>query len=136
MPDRFVPYDSTLNTEYYNQLITSRTLREFTLTYYLQHRQELEAYTLDEYIERFRVDDTKLAQVRKLGESLGVAFNEDDYRLSKKHIKAYIKAEIARSVWDDAGFYPVYNATSNQSFIEALNLVDEAQALAGNYQAF
>ncbi len=132
MPDKFVPYDSTLNTDYYNALITSRTLREFTLTYYLQHRQELEDYTLEEYIAQFKVDQL-LAQVRALGERQGVTFREEDFRESKKHIMAYIKAEIARSVWDDAGFYPVYNAVSNPGYIEALNLGDEAQALAGTY---
>ena len=129
MPDKFVPYDSTQNTDYFNSLITSRALREFTLSYFLNHRKVLEGTTMDDYINKFVITENMLAELMALGKDLDVEFNEDDYKVSKNHIKAYMRAEIARSVWDDAGFYPIYNDVSNESFAKALTLFDEAQAL-------
>ena len=133
MPDKFVPYDSTLNTDYFNDLITSRVLREFTLNYYLKHRKALEGTTLEAYIKEFFINEKMLAELIALGNDLDVEFNEEGYQVSKNHIKAYMRAEIARSVWDDAGFYPIYNDVSNESFAKALTLFDEAQALVGNH---
>jgi carboxyl-terminal processing protease len=133
MPDKFVAYDSTLNTDYFNSLITSRALREFTLSYFLNHRRALEGTTLDDYIDKFVITESMLADLLALGKDLDVEFNEDDYKVSKNHIKAYVRAEIARSVWDDAGFYPIYNNVSNESFAKALTLFDEAQALVRSH---
>jgi len=134
MPDNFVPYDSTQNTDYYNNLIARRVLREFTLKYFLEHRNKLENTTLDGFINDFEVSEGMLANLKALGEELDVAFDEEDYSVSKNHIKAYVKAEIARSVWDDAGFFPIYNDVSNESFVKALTLFDEAQALVSSYK--
>ena len=132
MPDKFVPYDSTQNTDYFNELITSRALREFTMGYYLTHRKQLEAKTLNDYINNFVISEKMLSEVMELGNNLDLEFNEEDYQASKNHLKAYVKAEIARSVWDDAGFYPIYNNVSNESFTKALTLFDQAQALVSN----
>jgi carboxyl-terminal processing protease len=132
MPDDFVPFDTTQNTGYFNDLIGRRILREFTLSYFLSHRQDLENTSFEEFKNGFKVTDTMLAKVREMGIVEGVKFNAEDYRISKNHLMAYIKAEIARSVWDDAGFYPIYNAVSNESFIKALTLFDEAQALVSS----
>ena len=129
MPDKFVPYDSTQNTDYFNDLITSRAIREFTLGYFLTHRKELEATSLEDYLDNFVINEEMLAELNALGRNLSIEYNEEDYLIAKNHLKAYIKAEIARSVWDDAGFFPIYNDVSNESFIMALTLFDEAQAL-------
>jgi carboxyl-terminal processing protease len=129
MPDKFVSYDSTLNTDYFNSLINSRALREFTMSYYLNHRKELEESTLGDYIDDFALTENFLAELMAIGKDLEVEFNQEDYLASKNHIKAYVKAEIASSVWGDAGFYPIYNDVSNESFAKALTLFDEAQAL-------
>ena len=51
-----------------------------------------------------------------------------------EELLTYAKAEIARSVWDDAGFFPIYNDVSNESFVKALTLFDEAQALVSSYK--
>jgi carboxyl-terminal processing protease len=129
MPDDFVPFDTTQNTGYFNDLIGKRVLRDFTLSYFLSHHKDIENTSFEEFKNEFRVTDNMLAKVRAMGTAAEIMYNEADYRISKNHLVAYIKAEIARSVWDDAGFYPIYNAVSNESFIKALTLFDEAQAL-------
>jgi len=129
MPDNFVSYDSTHNTDYFNDLIVARVIREFTLDYFLAHREILETTNFDDYARDFTVSESMLMKLISIGNELALEYNEDEYRQSKHHLKAYIKAEIARSVWDDKGFYPVYNAVSNESYVQALTLFDNAQAL-------
>lgn len=130
MPDKFIPYDSTINTNYFNNLINSRALRIVTLNYFLQHQKELLGDSLDDYIKHFTISKELVKSLIATGKDLGVPYDAVDFAASQAHIKAYLKAEIARSVWDDNGFYPIYNAVSNQSFVEALTMFDEARALA------
>ena len=90
--------------------------------------------TLNNFIDDFVISETMLANLKELAKERDINFDEDEYLLSKNHIKAYAKAEIARSVWDDAGFFPIYNDVSNESFVKALTLFDEAQALVSSYK--
>jgi carboxyl-terminal processing protease len=60
---------------------------------------------------------------------LNLDFDPDEIKRSEQHIMAYLKAEIARSVWDDAGFFPIYNEISNEIYEQALTMFDDAQAL-------
>jgi len=130
MPDRFVPYDSTLNTDLYTELIDKRVIREFTLDYYLKHRTALEDLTLDQYIDEFFIGESEIRELRKIAEEFNVEYHSADFILSARHIKSHLKAEIARAIWDDLGFFRVYNATSNRTFEKALTMFDDAQALA------
>ena len=132
MPDNFVAYDTTQNTDYFNNLVGRRALREFTLNYFLNHRQELTATSIDDYVAEFVISEGMLAGLKALGEELDIEYNDEDFRVSKNHIKAYVKAEIARSVWDDEGFYPIYNNVSIESYVKALTLFAQAQALVRN----
>lgn len=132
MPDNFVPYDSSINTAYYNGLMANRVLRSYTLEYYLQHRSELENMSYDDFRNNFEVSQEKIAEIIRLGQEFGVPFDQHEYKLSEEHLKAYIKAEIARLVWDDNGFYPIYNEVSNPAFKKALGLFDDARALVMN----
>jgi carboxyl-terminal processing protease len=129
MPDKFVAYDSTMNTSYFNDLITTRALREVTLSFYLKNREKLEKYKKEQFISDFKVSDKMMKRLIEVGSSFGAEYNEEDYLVSEEHIRAYLKAEIARSLWGDQGFFPVYNDVSNGSYGRALTMFDEAQAL-------
>jgi len=133
MPDKFVAYDTTLNTDYFNGLLTSRTLREVTLTYYLEHQEELNMMSLEDYIANFKVTGAMMAELEEKAKALNLSYDARDIDQSKPHIKAYVKAEIARSVWDDAGFFPIYNEVSNTVYGQALTMFDDAQALVQKY---
>ena len=132
MPDHFVPFDSTGNTEYYSALISRRAIRELTMSYFMENRQSLENTTKDQFTKEFLVSNLMLNRLIQIGEELGIEYNEEEFQRSRNHMVTYIKAEIARNIWDDAGFYPIYNEVSNTSYNKALTLFDEAQALLVN----
>ena len=84
---------------------------------------------METFIERFEISDKMLKEMIKLGKSNELEFNKDQFEHSKPIIKNYLKAQIARAIWDNLGFYPVLNQ-SNEIYKKALLLFDEAEKLA------
>lgn len=129
MPDYFVPIDTAMNSDYLNKLFTSNAFREYTLNYFEQHKQKLKKMDYDTYRNDFVVTEGMLRDLIALAERSDVAFNKDEFNTSKPLLKNYIKAYIARSIWNNEGYYPIINET-NEVFQEALNLFDKAAELA------
>jgi len=133
MPDYFVPYDTSMQTNYYRRLAGKRAVREFSLFYYLSHIEELHEMKFKDFLHSFDINDKMLQRVVEIGNEIGVEYNQEDYDASLPLLKAYIKAEIAALVWDEAGYYPVLNPVSNEIYSKALELIDEAALLAEAY---
>ncbi len=130
MPDYFVPLDTTKGrSKYFSKLYTSNALREYTLTYYEKHKEELEAMTFSSFYQNFDVTDKMLQNLNNVAKNLGVEFDKKGFDHSKSLIKNNVKALIARTIWDSKGFYPIYNE-NNEVFQKALELFDEAEELA------
>ncbi len=131
MPDVFVSLDSTDNSPYLNKLFYTNTIREYALKYFEENKSRLEKYDYAQFKDDFKVSEAMMNDLIELGEANGAPFNEQQYMKSRPFIQTFLKAQIARSVWDNEGFFPIYNQT-NEIFLEALKLFDEADAIAGN----
>lgn len=129
MPDYFVPYDTTMNTEYLRKLSTSNIFRDYTMLYYEDHKNKLEKMDFQDYFKNFEVNDKMLNDLVKLAESAEVEYDQEEFNKSKHFIKNRVKALIARRAWGNKGAYPVFNET-NEVFQQALKLFDEAEKLA------
>ena len=129
MPDHFVPLDTTLNTAYISHLLYKNAIREYTLNYYNENREELEAMTLSDFQNRFEVTDSMLKELIRVGESVDVTYNEKEFLISKPLIINRVKSFIALSVWNNEGWYRIANEY-NEIFQEALTQFDEAEHLA------
>ena len=129
MPDYFVPFDTTMNSAYLNKLFTSNAFREYTLRYYEENRDRLHQMDFEKYRDSFVVSENMLKDLVRLAESNDVAFDKEAFERSKPLLKTYIKAYIARSVWNNEGYFPIINET-NEIFQEALHLFDKAEELA------
>lgn len=132
MPDIFVPLDTTASSMYFIKLRDSNAIREFVLKYYDKHQSKLEAMKFDDYKDNFEITDKMIDAIVKIGEREGVEFDEKGYKRSEGLIKTLVKAQIARSVWDNDGFYPIIN-DYNEILQRALTLFDKAETLAENY---
>ena len=131
MPDYFVALDTTFNSEYFSKLWYNNIIREYTLEYFNDNREELEKHTLDEFVDSFVVTDKMLSQLIKMGESSEIPFIENDFAISKPLIKNRVKSFIARSLWNNDGWYPVANEY-NTPLQEALLLFDKADELTAS----
>ncbi len=129
VPDYFVPLDTTYNSAYLSKLFTTGTIREYALHYNETHRERLEKEGFEAFRNSFIVSENMLQDLVKLAEANKVTFNENQFNHSRSLIKIYVKAQIARGIWKNDGFYPIFNET-NEIFQQALELFDEAEQLA------
>ncbi|WP_246164457.1 S41 family peptidase, partial [Xanthovirga aplysinae] len=128
MPDYYVPFDTTYNTNYLSQLFAQNVIREYTLNYYEDHKAKFNSMEYEDFKQNFQISDQMLAEVIRMGEKSGVELNQEEFDRSKKYLKIYIKALLARGEWGDDGFFPIFNET-NEIFQQSLKLFDQAEAL-------
>jgi len=128
-PDFFVPVDTTMDSQYLNSLFSSNTLREYTFQYANDNKETLKSMGLKNFISDFEISNNMLKDLIKLGNANDLVFEKKGFEISKPLIKKFIKAQIARGIWEDKGFYPIFNET-NEIFQRAINLFDEAEKLS------
>jgi carboxyl-terminal processing protease len=123
MPDYFVPLDTTLTSHYFNELSYANVLREYAFNYGEQNGKNLEKKGYKDYLQHFGVSDLMLSQVVELGKKNNIKPDLKDLNQNKKLFQVYLKAEIARRVWGNSGFYPIFNET-NEVLQQAIKLFD------------
>jgi len=127
MPDYFVPLDTTLNSHYLNELYTSTSIQEYTFSYAENHKEQLTERGFENYLKNFKVTDEMLADLVKVGERNKVKPDRRELDRKKKLFQVHVKAQIARKLWSNEGFFPVINET-NEVFLQALKLFDRMPA--------
>lgn len=128
MPDYFVPLDTTLNSHYLNELYTSISIHEYTFWYADKHREELLERGFDHFFRNFKVTDEMINGLVKVGERNKVRPDYRDLRRRRHLFETHIKAQIARKIWGNEGFYPVFNQT-NEIYLRAVELFDKIPQL-------
>lgn len=111
IPDVFVPMDTTQGSGYLNQLLYNGVIYDFAFKYSDTHRKELLKYKgASGFITGFDVSMELIENFKEFSESKNILFDADGYQRSESIIKKRIKAYIARNIWGDEGFYPIWNA--------------------------
>lgn len=123
MPDYFVPLDTTLISKYFNELSYANILREFAFNYAEQNNASLKKMNFAAYQRDFQVGDAMLNQLTVMGKKSKIEPDYADLKKNKKLFQVYLKAEIARRVWGNEAFYPIYNET-NEVLQQAIKLFD------------
>ena len=131
MPDYFVPLDTTLNSHYLNALYTSSSIQEYTFGYAEKAKETLEKKPFDDFLHHFEVSDQMLNDLVKVGERNGVKPDRKEMSQRKKLFQIHIKAQIARKIWNNEGYYPVMNET-NEILLHAIRLFDRIPELDKN----
>lgn len=108
MPDVFVPYDSSGGSWYFTQLRYTSAFNTFAFDYLQNKRSNWKS--LNDFMKRFQVSDELLKQFTTYADKEHkVKKIEAEYRHSKELIKRYLKAEIARQIWLEDGYFQVLN---------------------------
>ncbi|WP_181305129.1 S41 family peptidase [Rufibacter sp. XAAS-G3-1] len=129
MPDVFVPRDTTDNTNLLTELYRKNVLREYALTYFREHKAQLENTTLAQFQENFQVTDAMLQGLLKEARRVDIKVDPKELKRSEKTIRNNLKAFVARSRFEAAGFYPVLNEI-DPDFQKALGLFDRAKQIS------
>ncbi|MGE0770142.1 MAG: S41 family peptidase [Cyclobacteriaceae bacterium] len=124
MPDYFVPLDTTLASRYLNELFNSNSFPEFAFNYTVANAEQLEKEGYEKYIKKFKVTDQMINKLVETGKANGVNPDYADLKKNRKAFDIYIKAYVARRIWGNEGFYPIYNET-NEILQQAVKLFDQ-----------
>jgi carboxyl-terminal processing protease len=125
MPDYFVPLDTTMASRYLTELYNSNTMAEFTFHYTETNKAKLEAMGFSKFRAQFLVTDAMLNELAKTGKQNNVEPRMDELTKLKALFQLHVKAQIARRIWSNEGFYPIYNET-NEVLLQAIQLFKKA----------
>ena len=126
MPDYFVPIDTAMYTSYYLKLRDKGAIVQFNIKLIDRHRKEwVKTYkTFARFNRDFEVDDAMLQELVAIGETMGAAYDEKQYRTALPLIKTQVKALLARDLWSMSEYFQVVN-TLNPSMRKAIELLSE-----------
>lgn len=128
MPDYFVPLDTTLNSHYLNALYTSTAIQEYTFNYAEGAKARLLENGFEHFLQKFVVTDAMLNDLVRVGERNRVKPDYRELNRKKRLFQIHVKAQIARKIWGNEGFYPVFNQT-NEIFLYSLKVFDRIPEL-------
>ncbi|WP_321334174.1 S41 family peptidase [uncultured Bacteroides sp.] len=124
MPDYFVPIDTTLYTNYHQNLMAKGIIIKTTMKFIEDNRKQLLAKynKFEDFNQHFEVSDELLKEMRDFADKEKIKFNEAEYNKSLSLLKIQLKALIARDLWDMSEYFQVMN-TTNESVIRAIEIL-------------
>jgi carboxyl-terminal processing protease len=129
-PDYIVKMDTVPSFVY--QLQAKRILLKYVDDHYtqLQDKFSKEYGTPEKFDQEFKVSQDALADIFNLGQKAGIKISKEDFDRDSKYVAMLMKAQIARNIWGNDGWYTVVLEYDNQ-FQKALTLFPEARQIAG-----
>ncbi len=110
MPDVFVPLDTMGRSQYLSNLIFNGVINEFALLYADKNRATLNKYKdVNDFDKKFNIDEALFNSLVVFAEGRKIKKDEKGISASKAIIEMEIKALIARNIWRNEGFYPIFN---------------------------
>jgi carboxyl-terminal processing protease len=111
MPDVFVPFDTTLYTDYHRNIVAKGVMNRTVVEYLKAENTAIKrAYpTFEKFQDKFFTDNALLHALIENGTTSGVVFDETQYNRSKALIQRQMKALIARSVYENGDYYKIMN---------------------------
>lgn len=112
-PDVFVPYDSTGTSWYFSELRFSQAFNAFAFDYVQDKRTKWSS--LDDFNKNFTVSKDLLNKFVQFAEKENkIKQDKKGLAQSKTLIEKTLKAEIARQLWLENGYYQISNKTDNE----------------------
>ncbi len=121
IPDVFVPFDTTLLNDYYLEL--RQHVPQFVFRYLADHKGRFAGMTLDAFAKSYRLPDELLAQFLDFATEKGVVYDAAAWQEVEEEVGLFLKARMARHLYDDVGFFEVWNAEDDmvQRALQVLN---------------
>ena len=109
MPDIYVPLVNDSTKYYFNRIVNLGLLYQYAFDYTDRHRKELGHYkTVEAFNKSFIVTDNMFKELVKQADAKGIKGSEAQKQAARKEANILLKAYIARNLFDEEGFYPIY----------------------------
>lgn len=115
MPDVYVPIVNDSTEYYFNKIVNTGILYQYAFDYCDSHRQELGRYkTVVDFDKSFHIIDAMFVELVKRAEAKGIKGNEVEHKVARTKVDVLLKAYIARDLFGDEGFYPIYRVMDDE----------------------
>ncbi len=121
-------------TNYGVDLIRKQVFIDYTTHYVERNGKNLKKQyesNVSKFVRDFDVDKEMMKDFNDIAVKKGVAMIDEQYKKDVDYIKARIKAQIARTIWGNEGFFRVWVVTVDDQFKKAVTLFPEATKIAG-----
>ena len=109
MPDIYVPLVNDSTEYFFNRIVNLGILYEYAFDYADTHRNELKQYkTVGQFKQSFHITDAMFNELIQLADKKGIKGNDEEKKVARKESNILMKAYIGRNLFDDEGFYPIY----------------------------
>ena len=109
MPDIYVPLVDDSTEYYFNRIVNLGLLYQYAFDYTDKHRAQLKGYkTVEAFDRSFVVTDAMFDALVHLADEKGVVGTEEQRQAARRESDILLKAYIARNLFNDEGFYPIY----------------------------
>ena len=109
MPDIYVPLVDDSTEYYFNRIVNLGLLYQYAFDYTDKHRAQLKCYkTVEAFDRSFKVTDAMFDALVRLADEKGIVGMEEQRQAARRETDILLKAYIARNLFDDEGFYPIY----------------------------
>lgn len=113
MPDVFIPFDSSGMSWYYSELRYAQAFNAYAFDFLQGKRSKWK--TLDEYDRQFVVTEGILNDfVQFSTKLLKIKADQGAIKRGKSLLKQTLKAEIARQIWLEDGYYRIINSSDKE----------------------
>ena len=125
MPDIYVPLVNDSTEYYFNRIVNTGLVYQYAFDYTDKHRQQLKQYkTVESFDRQFAVTDAMFDALVRLADEKGIVGTEEQRQVARREADILLKAYIARNLFDDEGFYPIY-APMDEILQRALQVLRE-----------
>jgi len=105
-PDVFIPNDTAGASYYLTELYYESIFNHYALKLLDTKRGSFTNF--EKFMSSYIISESMFNEFISYAAKLGIPQNQKDILISKNVIKNRIKAEIARHIWQDNGYYAVY----------------------------
>lgn len=115
------------------QLLSKGVFGEYKAKYMDRHGKQLRTQyekDLTGYHTGFNVSDEMLKELAEMAKKKGVTLENAQLEKDKRYVVSRLKAEIARDIWGNEGWYTVMRSEDLQ-YQKAMTLFPEAEKIAG-----
>ena len=128
IPDVFVALNRDPDLKYFNRLVKKRLIYNFIFNYTDTHRSELQQYqNFDDFNKQFEISTVLINAFYAYAEAHGMDTGKKVSIQSARQIKILLKAYLARNLFDNQGFYPIYHQM-DEPLQEAMKILSEANS--------
>jgi carboxyl-terminal processing protease len=123
-PDIIIPVDTSGYSNFLFELTARGLIYKYALEYTDKYRVQLNKLKTYKEISDYLIKNNVLSSFMTYVSKSGLKYKTEDYLVSKTIIHAQLRANIARNILDNEGFYPIIKEIDDE-LLKALDVLNQ-----------